>query len=389
MANFQRTPGDKTTRLNKDAATLILVLDESTKIDVAGMGAYGLPLAVDAADPVVVNVSEDPVAVNNKTSLSTYRITGMRSGTTQIAARALTQSFVDPASRRLAWNTATTFATLQVTVFGVEYRQAGGTWGNLVYGSTNPKWKHVKWTSMAEAGCGPTSLAMVLDYLERLSPMAPRGPVSFSGVSPARTMEYSSRYGRAADKKGVPQGTSGQVMMDHISVYRPQYMSRPVLSLDDAKTLLRQSKPIIFLATKSVTTWKYDKHGNRVEQAWPGHFMVVLGSRAKAIRPGLPTPRPSRESSLALPSSRNVRCGPWRPGRRLRRWGALSRLLAPDQDSPRSTPTHRPSRLERAIAWMVRSMTRPASKSMVRAGRPRMRFRSSWASTILRSLKPI
>lgn len=277
MANFQRTTGDKTTRLDKNAATLLLVLEEYTKIDLAGTDARGLPLVVDADDPFVVDVSGDSIALDNKSSLSTYGVTGMRSGTTQVTARSLNQSYVDPGSRRRAWQTAPVLASLKVTVFGEEYRQAGGTWGNLVYGSTNPNWKNVKWTTMAEAGCGPTSLAMVLDYLERLSPAAPRGPVSISGVTPVNTMEYSSRYGRAADDKGIPQGTSGKVMMDNVSIYWPQYMSRPVLNLADAKALLRQSKPIVFLAKDRVVTWKYDKKGNRVEQAWPGHFMVVLG----------------------------------------------------------------------------------------------------------------
>lgn len=31
---------------------------------------------------------------------------------------------------------------------GAEYRQADQPWGNVKYGSTNPKWKNVKWTTM-------------------------------------------------------------------------------------------------------------------------------------------------------------------------------------------------------------------------------------------------
>ena len=277
MPNFQRAAGDKTTRLDKDAGTLLLVLEEGAKIDLSGVGPYGMPLTVDTDDLYTVEVSKDPIAFDSKTSLSTYAISAMRSGTTRISARALSQSFADDASRRRAWLAAPVVAKLDVTVFGEEYRQAGGTWGNQVYGSTNPRWKDVKWTTMAEAGCGPTSLAMVLDYLERLSPMTPRGPVSVAGVTPKDTMQYTSTYGRAADKDGVPQGTSGGVMMDHISTYWPQYMSRSVMSMADARTLLRQKKPIVFLAKGGVVTWKYDAKGGRVEQAWPGHFMVVLG----------------------------------------------------------------------------------------------------------------
>jgi hypothetical protein len=128
---------------------------------------------------------------------------------------------------------------------------------------------------MGEAGCGPTSLAMTVDFLERLS--SNTAGVCVAGVTPADTMKYTSQYGRAANAQGIPQGTSGKVMMDNISHYWPEYTSRPVLGLDDAKDLLRRHKPLVFLAKNNVVTWKYDKKGNRVEKAWPGHFMVVLG----------------------------------------------------------------------------------------------------------------
>ena len=287
MAIFQRTTGDKTTRLDKEAKTLILVLGEHTTVDLSsppgGMMIIpgGLPMSVDADDPNVVSVSAEPTAFKTAESLATYEVTAMRSGSTRLTARPLFKSYADPAQRRRDWLSSPAVAELNVTVFGAEYRQSGGTWGNLTYGSTNPTWRNVHWTTMAEAGCGPTSLAMILDFLERLSPNAPRGAVSFAGVTPADTMVYTSQYGRAANAQGVPQGTSGQIMMDNISRYRPDYTSRPILDLEDAKAMLRQHKPLVFLAKNNVVTWKYDQKGQRVEKAWPGHFMVVLGFEGK------------------------------------------------------------------------------------------------------------
>ena len=275
MADFKKVRGDKTTRIDEQSGNLALVLEERVKIDLWGGGPGGLPLVVDADDRQIVEVSDEPTAYNKPSSLTTYQVTGMRSGTTRVTARLLGQSYANVGLRREAWMTAPIWASLQVIVFGSEYQQGGGTWGHMKYGSMKPAWKNVKWTNMAQAGCGPTSLAEVLDYLDRLSPSAPRGPVSYVGITPKETMDYASRYGRSADKKGLPAGTSGKIMMDNISRWWPDFKARTVNGLSDAKRLLRSYQPIVFLA-KNTVTWKYTRHGKR-QHTWPGHFMVVLG----------------------------------------------------------------------------------------------------------------
>jgi len=284
MANFQKTAGDKSTRLDKDSATLVLVVSEHVKIDLFD-SSPGIPLIVDGDNTGLLSVSFNPISMS--TSLATYSVMALNPGIAHITARRvdqLNQSYADNATpaqiaaRRQAWLNAPVLASLEVSVF-VDYAQAGGTWGSLTYGSTNPAWKNVKWTTMAEAGCGPTSLANVLDFLERLSPTAP-SDVSYVAVSPKDTMTYTSTYGRAADDKGVPQGTSGKIMMDNISRYWPDYSARAVTTLDDAKQLVRSHKPIVFLA-KNTVTWKYDGKGNKREVNWPGHFMVVIGYEGK------------------------------------------------------------------------------------------------------------
>jgi hypothetical protein len=280
MANFQKTGADNSTRLDKDSGTLVLVLEERVKIDLMGGGPNEPQLVVDADDRGIVEVSDQPTSYSTSSSLSTYEITGMRSGITRVTARTMTQSYADMGSRRRAWLMAPVRASLQVTVFGAEYRQGADGWGNLTYGSTNPAWKKIKWTNMGEAGCGPTSLADVLDYLERLSATAPRGPVSYVGITPKDTMSYTSTYGRAADKNGIPAGTSGEIMMSNITRFWPDYSGRAVRNLNEAKILLRGNLPIVFLA-ENTTVWKYDSNGTKQKIKFPGHFMVVLGYEGK------------------------------------------------------------------------------------------------------------
>ena len=68
--------------------------------------------------------------------------------------------------------------------------------------------------------------------------------------------------------------------------------------------------------------------------------------------------------------------------------GTRLRKTQPPYPPPFYGVCHRPSRCERPIARITRSMAKPWSKSMVSDGLPAMRFRSSCASTILRSLNP-
>src|SRR5262249_54984912 len=148
-------------------------------------------------------------------------------------------------------------------------------WGNLKYGSTNPAWSKVQWTNMAQAGCGPTSLAIIMDFLDRLY-SGDRTPASLPGIDPGQTKDYTSRYGRAADRQGRPSGTSGPVMIGNISKYWPDYEGRKVGTMEDAVALLRAGSPLVFLC-RNCTTYKYGTKGEKVTKTWPGHFMVVLG----------------------------------------------------------------------------------------------------------------
>lgn len=273
MANFQKSPRDANARLDSVGRKLVVMLEETVKIDLFGGGPRGEDLVVDTNDTSIASVSQKPVARTG--NLTTYAVTGLKSGVTKLEARLYNQSPRDYQTQRMLWDSMPVWASLQLSVMGAEYRQAAEPWGNLIYGSTNPRWKHVNWTSMAYAGCGPTSLAIVLDYLDRLNSPDKDLPVCLPGVSPLDTMKYTSQYGRAADDKGNPSGTSGKIMMDNISTYWPDYEAEQVSDLNHAATLLRGNTPLVFLC-KNCTTYKLVK-GQKKPTTFPGHFMVLVG----------------------------------------------------------------------------------------------------------------
>jgi hypothetical protein len=274
MANFQITAGDKSTRFDTSVGRLVLMLEETVKIDLWGGGPNGEELIVDLNDPSVASVSANPV--NRNGWLLTYQLQGLKSGNAMLEARLFNQTPVDYAARRQLWFSMPVWAFIQVSVMGAEYRQADALWGNLRYGSTNPAWKNVQWTNMAQAGCGPTSLAIIMDFLIRLDSSSRNVPACFGGTSPRETMDYTSKYGRAADDQGQPSGTSGPIMITNISKYWPDYQGEKVGSVDQAAMLLRQGAPLVFLC-HHCTTYKYDSRGNKLTKMWPGHFMVLLG----------------------------------------------------------------------------------------------------------------
>src|SRR3984893_4699891 len=141
---------------------------------------------------------------------------------------------------------------------------------------------------MSQAGCGPTSLAIIMDYLLRLERAQSNHdePVCYVGTTPKDTMEYTSAHGRKADKDKkessptygtvVPQGTDGTIMMRDISTYWPDFEGEKVLSVDDAARFLRMGSPLVF-ACRGCTTYKLNAKGEHQNKTYPGHFMVLVG----------------------------------------------------------------------------------------------------------------
>jgi hypothetical protein len=318
MANFQPNPEDRNGRFDTGVRRLVMMLGETAKIDLFGP----VPgLVVDTNARGIVKVSEKPIRTRG--AIATYELTPIQPGNVMLEARLFDKEPATIEERTQRWfTTRDPWDYIQLSVMGNDYMQSGGTWGNTKYGSTNPAWKDVPWTTMAYAGCGPTALANVLDYLIRL--FAASGTVS--SVTPLQTMAYASKYGRAAgpDKSGdvVPQGTSGDVMLANVGKYWPGFAGEAVgggparqAGVDLAIRWLRMGTPLIFLASGNVTTWKYDVGGRKQEHKWTGgHFMVLIGVESNSQGPDqrLWVADPSLARTRYIDADNLSRCRIWR-----------------------------------------------------------------------------
>jgi hypothetical protein len=272
VAHFQKSSRNPDARFDTSEGRLVLMLEERTHIELAGGGPQDQDLTVDTVEPAIAQVNRNTVHASG--TATTFELQGLLSGNTTLEARLLLQTPNSEFARRALWLAAPCWARLTISVLGADYRQSGGRWGNLVYGSTNPLWKNVRWTTMGKSGCGPTSLAMIMDYLIRLDTFQ-NEPMSFQGTDPTDTMQYTSKYGRAADSHGLPSGTSGPTMVNNIGRFWPGYAGRKISLVDDAITLLRSGKPLLLLC-HGCTAYKLIG-GREVAKTFPGHFMVLLG----------------------------------------------------------------------------------------------------------------
>jgi hypothetical protein len=249
--------------------------------------------------------------------LSTYEITPQLPGNSWIDARFF-ESEPAPEDRQKKFLSGVLWDRIQLSVMGNDYMQSDSRWGNLKYGSMNPKWKDaVDWDVMNNAGCGPTALATVLDYLVRL--FAASSPAA--SITPLDTMKFSSQYGRwaAPDKDGILKGagTSVQIMLANIGKYWPGLAGERIGSVDLAVRWLRAGSPLIFqiLPNTGIQVWKYDSRGRKDVHTWnDGHIMVLLGVESNSQGPDQRfwIADPSLARSKYIDAANLSRCLMWR-----------------------------------------------------------------------------
>lgn len=279
MANFEAVPGDKNVQFDKGTGRLIVPLGGSVKIQLWGGSNNSNALEVDVNAPDIASVSIVSRDVAKWTFI--YTVNGVNKGTAMLEARDFGATCPTEQSRRTRWLSMPLYTSIQVTVVP-EFLQGQAPWGQKLYQSTNPMWSHVKWTNMAYSGCGPTSLAIIMDYITTYDKRYPRpsNVCIAPNVTPLDTMAYASGHGRAADKNNLPSGTSGPVMMKSIGTYWPGYHSEELVAgahaVDLAESYLKAGEILIFLINNA-KTYKYDKKGNLHEHFWKGHFMVLVG----------------------------------------------------------------------------------------------------------------
>jgi hypothetical protein len=142
------------------------------------------------------------------------------------------------------------------------YEQFDSRWGNIVYGTTPGD------TTIAAAGCGPTSLAIVLQYLMNNGSL-PRD--ACYAVAPTETAKYAETHGRVHD-----HGTAGDPMIRGIQANWPEFQGSRV-TLQEAADLLEEGKLIIFLC-KSCQGYSRNRPLHRAPDAtYGGHYMVLAG----------------------------------------------------------------------------------------------------------------
>jgi hypothetical protein len=147
-----------------------------------------------------------------------------------------------------------------LTAGATEYEQWDSRWGAIRYGQS-PSCSNIK-----EAGCGPTSLAIVLNYLYQEDPESLAASGNMEIVTPPQTAAYAATNGRVCNN-----GTAGDTMVSNVNTGFPGFSGKKI-TLTQAAEQIRSGDLVIFLCK--------DCKGKNVsggDKSYGGHFMVLNG----------------------------------------------------------------------------------------------------------------
>ena len=143
----------------------------------------------------------------------------------------------------------------------VPYAQYKGTWANTTYGPAGKS----GYATMKASGCGPTTLAIAMQYIINNSPER-------RDILPSETAQYAVTHGL---HKG--SGTDGEAMMAGIPQQWPGFAGR-VVPLREAESLLRQGELIILGCHRcSGYSRSHGKPAGDPDKYYGGHYMVLTG----------------------------------------------------------------------------------------------------------------
>lgn len=142
------------------------------------------------------------------------------------------------------------------------FQQFDPRWGDTVYG------KDRSYSTMTEAGCGPTSLAMAMDFHDQEDPEGKHSRGEHEYYTPRRMADYTTNHGRV---KG--SGTAGQVMMDDLHGSFPNVEGNTLNTRANATESLNNGIPVI-MAGRGING--STANGDAARQ-YQGHFMVLSG----------------------------------------------------------------------------------------------------------------
>jgi hypothetical protein len=160
-----------------------------------------------------------------------------------------------------------------LTTTATRYRQGDPRWGTRRYGQA------ASCTNVAAAGCGPTSLAILLNYLFQEDPETVGAANQIELVTPDATANYAETNGRVCNN-----GTVGDTMVTNVSTRWPGFHGRKI-TLDQATSTLRGGNLVIFLCHSCSGN---DAAG--VAHSYGGHFMVLNSVDDQARRFGVVDP---------------------------------------------------------------------------------------------------
>lgn len=142
------------------------------------------------------------------------------------------------------------------------YQQFDDRWGDTVYG------KDKSYTTMTEAGCGPTALAMMMDFRDQEDPEGQHSRGVQDPYTPRKMADYATRHGRV---KG--SGTDGATMMGDLAASFPGFAGNTLNNRANATKSLRDGIPVAFLG-HNITGAGAD--GDDVTP-YKGHYMLLNG----------------------------------------------------------------------------------------------------------------
>lgn len=152
-----------------------------------------------------------------------------------------------------------------LTSTATEYEQFDPRWGAVRYGQSPAC------TNIQAAGCGPTSLAILLNYLYQEDPQSAAASGEMEIVTPPQTASYAATHGRVCNS-----GTVGDTMVTNVHTGWPGFRGRRI-GPDEATTQLRSGNLVIFLCHSCTGRTRSGS-----EKTYGGHFMVLNGVNADA-----------------------------------------------------------------------------------------------------------
>lgn len=142
------------------------------------------------------------------------------------------------------------------------YQQFDPRWGNTQYGRGRG------FSNMTDAGCGPTSLAMAMDFQDQEDPEGHHSRGEHDYYTPRRMADYAENHGRV---KG--SGTAGQVMMDDLHGSFANVQGNTLNGRAGAAESLNNGIPVVIVGRNIGGS---NNQGEAV-RPYGGHFMVLSG----------------------------------------------------------------------------------------------------------------